>query len=134
MALGCSGALRGLAGKSESFVLCRRGDRAVCPGERGDEELHEFAQQRPRSEEAGSLMRVSAIVGRASPLGAPRGGGIFYVLYVQIYCVIKVPPPLEASHARRLVTTHFISISAVTSLATTTTHRTHSLTHRTALG
>ena len=57
VALGCGGALRGLAGKSESFVLCRRGDRAVCPGERGDEELHEFAQQRPRSEEAGSLMR-----------------------------------------------------------------------------
>ena len=58
---------------------------------------------------------LSAIVGRASPLGAPRGGRIFYVLYVQIYCVIKVPPPLEASHARRLVTTHFISISAVIS-------------------
>ena len=114
VALGCGGALRGLAGKSESFVLRRRGDRAVCPGERGDEELHELAQQRPRSEEAGLLMRVSTFVGRASPLGAPRGGRIFYVLYAQIYCVIKVPPPLEASHASRLVATHYISISAVT--------------------
>ena len=35
------GALRGLAEKSESFVMRRRGNRAVWPGERGDEELHE---------------------------------------------------------------------------------------------
>ena len=74
VALGCGGALRGLAGKSESFVLRRRGDRAVCPGERGDEELHELAQQRPRSEEAGSLMRVLTFAQRASPLALRRGG------------------------------------------------------------
>ena len=36
------GALRGLAEKSESFVMRRRGDRAVWPGERGDEEPHEM--------------------------------------------------------------------------------------------
>ena len=95
MALGCGGALRGLAGKSESFVLRRRGDRAVCPGERGDEELHEFAQQRPRSEEAGSLM--SCTRSRSAPrLSVLRvGGDFFYVLYVRIHCVTKVPPPFS---------------------------------------
>ena len=85
-ALGGGGALRGLAGKSESFVLRRRGDRAVCSGEQGDEELHELAQQRPRSEEAGSLMRVYAIGRSASPLAS--GGGS-----ISIHCFVH-PDPL----------------------------------------
>ena len=43
------GALRGLAEKSESFVMRRRGNRAVWPGERGDEELHEKEAGAPAS-------------------------------------------------------------------------------------
>ena len=69
------GALRSLAEKSESFVMRRRGNRAVWPGERGDEELHEMVQQRPGHWRAPSTQIPDAPVVRhfRSRLGAKGG-------------------------------------------------------------
>ena len=58
------GALRGLAEKSESFVMRRRGDRAVWRGERGDEELHAIVQQRPGSR---AILKHRALMSGSRP-------------------------------------------------------------------
>ena len=69
------GALRGLAEKSESFVMRRRGDRAVWRGERGDKELHARVQQRPRTREI-LKHRALMIAGRPPlPLQTGSQGG-----------------------------------------------------------